>query len=287
MKANILSLGLTAPGLISFEQFKVLIAEKKVPNIFEPIEKYSPSFLPPNERRRTTSVIKLALKTAEEAWNSYQKMMPNASDQVPVLFVSKNGDTFITSSICQALSEESVMISPTQFHNSVHNASVGYWMIGVNNQAPASAISAGESAIGNGLLEAVLQSQEAQKPVLVVFYDLPVDESIPLTEKEATRDIKIPFAFAMVLEATQHIQSNRYPTLSLNIVQSASELKAEYNPYQGVVAAEIYPLVKVMAKLNFGSVDFERSQAEVYFPLNKHSFVKVALNETSARSNHE
>ncbi|VAW49506.1 3-oxoacyl-[ACP] synthase [hydrothermal vent metagenome] len=281
MKANILSLGLTAPGLISFEQLKVIIAEKREPNISEPIEKYSPSFLPPNERRRTSITIKLALKTAEEAWNSYRKMIPNASDQMPVLFVSKDGDSFISSNMCQELSEDNPMISPTQFHNSVHNASVGYWMIGQNNQAPASAISAGEFAIGNGLLEAVLQSQEAQKPVLVVFYDLPVDVAIPLAGENKSENRPPPFAFAMVLETVQPTQSNDYPTLSLEIVQTSSHVGGECNPYQGVPAAEAYPLIKRMAALNFGCLDFNCAYTEAYFPLNKHSFVKVVLNETS------
>lgn len=287
MKANILSVGLTAPGLISFEQLKVFIAEKKIPNTSERIHKYSPTFLPPNERRRTTNTIKLALKTAEEAWFSYQEKNPNASDQIPVLFVSKDGDTFISSSLCQALSEENPMVSPTQFHNSVHNAPVGYWMIGQHNKSPASAISAGEYAVGNGLLEAFLQSQEIHKPVLVVFYDLPVDQAIPLVEKKAVVGKNIPFAFAMVLEASQPTQLSdshamNYPVLSFSVGQEMMESKYECNPYKGVPAAEGYPLVKAMASLNLPPPNLECNNAfETYFPLNKHSFIKVVLNETS------
>ncbi|GEM_PF-275649 len=287
MKAHILSVGLTAPGLINFKQLETFITEQKFPNTSEPIEKYSPFFLPPNERRRTTSTIKLALKTAEEAWSSYQERVSNASDQVSVLFVSKDGDTLISSNICQALSEEEPMVSPTQFHNSVHNAPVGYWMIGQSNQAPASAISAGEFAIGNGLLEAFLQSQERQQPVLVVFYDLPIDEEIPSIEKKSGADANIPFAFSMVLDASQNTRLSNSPIcnsplLSLNVTQEAVEHQLESNPYKGVPAAEVYPLVKAMAKLNINRSKCETNNAfEISFPLNAYSFVKVTLNETS------
>jgi len=271
MKANILSVGLTAPGLVNFESFKALMLSGQEPNVSEPLEKYSPAFLPANERRRTTATIKLALKTAEEALTNYKEQFPEADLQIPVLFVCKDGDTLISARMCQAVSEVEPMISPTQFHNSVHNAPAGYWMIGQENQAPASAISVGQYAIANGLLEAVLQSQSEMKPVLVVTYDLPLDDLMPVN---TTQKGQLPFAFSLILDASGVNQSghqkSKRPELSLSLTQAGADQQLD-NPYQGLPAAEGYPLLQAIAL-------FQEKSEEMTFPLNEHNFVKLALS---------
>ena len=271
MRAQLLSLGLTAPGLVNFASFKAMMQASETPEVSEPLEKYSPSFLPANERRRTTATIKLALKTAEEALFSYQTTYPDADSQIPVLFVCKDGDTMITARMCQAVSEEEPMISPTQFHNSVHNAPAGYWMIGQENQAPASAISVGENAIANGLLEAVLQSQSENKPVLMVIYDLPIDESMPI---KATEKSKLPFAFAMVLDANKFDEKLGLPIMNLSISPEADHIESvEQNFYQGVPAAEAYSLLKAIALY-----EPDKPLLEMSYPLNQNNFIKLFLS---------
>ena len=269
MKAQILSIGLTAPSLVDFESFKKMMLNNQSPDTSETLEKYSPTFLPANERRRTTATIKLALKTAEEALVAFQQTYPEADTKLPVLFVCKDGDTLISARMCQAVSEEEPMISPTQFHNSVHNAPAGYWMIGQENQSPASAISVGEYAIANGLLEAVLQSQSYGKPVLMVIYDLPLDELMPVDELQKSQ---APFAFSMILDACDLSDKSDYPILSLSITQDALQQSLKSNPYMGVPAAEAYPLLQSIALYQAGNED-----CEMNFPLNRNNFIKVSL----------
>lgn len=271
MKAQILSIGLTAPGLVDFETFKNMMLNNQSPDTSEALEKYSPTFLPANERRRTTATIKLALKTAEEALVAFQQAYPEAEINLPVLFVCKDGDTLISARMCQAVSEEEPMISPTQFHNSVHNAPAGYWMIGQENQAPASAISVGEYAIANGLLEAVLQSQNYGKPVLMVVYDLPLDELMPV---DAAQKSQAPFAFSMILDASDMSEKSDYPVLSLSVTQDAPHQPSKINPYMGVPAAEAYPLLQSIALYQSGKGNEE---SEINFPLNRNNFIKVSL----------
>jgi hypothetical protein len=268
MKAQILSIGLTAPGLVNFETFKKMMLTNQLPDLSKAIEKYSPTFLPANERRRTTATIQLALKTAEEALVSFQQAYPEIDAKLPVLFVCKDGDTLISARMCQAVSEEEPMISPTQFHNSVHNAPAGYWMIGQENQAPASAISVGEYAIANGLLEAVLQSQSYGKPVLMVIYDLPLDELMPV---DTVQKSKAPFAFSMILDASKVIESD-YPLLSLSLTQDTPFKSLKSNPYTGVPAAEAYPLLQSIALYQSG-----HEKSDMHFPLNRNNFIKVSL----------
>lgn len=277
MKARILSVGLTAPGLVDFETLTQMALAGQTPDTSAALVKYSPLFLPANERRRTTPTIKLALKTAEDALIQYHQAWSNADSitdlALPVLFVSKDGDTFISARMCQAVSEAEPMISPTQFHNSVHNAPAGYWMIGQQNQAPASAISVGDYAIANGLLEAILQSQRYGKPVLMVVYDLPLDELMPVTEAQKSQ---LPFAFSMVLDASVLAPEAERgcPQLSLYITPQASPTSVVkgHNPYAGVPAAEAYPLLRAIAL-------FEREAElfEMHFPLNRNNSIKVSL----------
>lgn len=269
MKAQILSIGLTAPGLVSFENFKSMILQNQSPDTSKVIEKYIPTFLPPNERRRTTTTIKLALKTAEEALTQFEQNYPQADSKLPVLFVSKDGDTFISAKMCQAVGEEEPMISPTQFHNSVHNAPAGYWMIGQKNQSPASAISAGQFAIANGILEAILQSQAYSKPVLMVIYDLPLDDSMPT---DVSQNSAIPFAFSMILDASDSKYKSDHPTLNLSITQQTPTPTCSNNPYSGLPAAEAYPLLKSLVLFGLNG-----ENSEIHFPLNRNNFIKVAL----------
>lgn len=276
MRADILSIGITAPGIISFEAFKIMMLADEQPNTSEELEKYSSSFLPANERRRTTATINLALSVAEEALEAYKVSHPGGDLQIPVLFVSRDGDTMISAKMCQAVSEEEPMISPTQFHNSVHNAPAGYWMIGQGNRAPASAISVGRYAIANGLLEAVLQSQSAQKPVLVVFYDLPVDPIIPVRNGQ---DSFLSFAFSMIIDSSGAVVSksasaSKHPVLNLTLTLINKEsLVVEDNPYLGSAAAEAYPLLKSIALF-----ETSKEKKNITFKLNEHNFIQVSLS---------
>jgi len=63
-------------------------------------------------------------------------------------------------------------ISPTRFHNSVHNAGAGYWTIGTGCMAPSTALTAWHATFAMGLLEAAVQVQAEGEPVLLVAYDI-------------------------------------------------------------------------------------------------------------------
>jgi len=117
---------------------------------WSPVElsKMMPSALPANEARRTTTVIRLALKVIESI---------EYSSQTSVVFASSEGDLDITDKICKALATEEKMVSPTLFHNSVHNAPAGYFSIAADMKTPSVSLSAGDNTFSAGLLEAVTQ----------------------------------------------------------------------------------------------------------------------------------
>lgn len=129
----------------------------------------SPDLLPANERRRAPDSVLLALHVAQGACASAN--VDPAS--LPSVFASTHGDLAISDYMCQTLAQTPRDISPTKFHNSVHNAAAGYWTIGCRCHAGATAISAYQATFAQGLLEAALQLAGGADTVLLVAYDGP------------------------------------------------------------------------------------------------------------------
>ena len=73
---------------------------------------------------------------------------------------------------CPAYSPRHMAISPTRFHNSVHNAAAGYRTIGTGCMQASTALTAFLHSFAHGLLEAISQASVEQQPVLLVAYDI-------------------------------------------------------------------------------------------------------------------
>lgn len=120
-----------------------------------------------NERRRAPETVAVALEVALAACEA-AGADPAA---LPSIFVSMHGDLAITDYMCATLAEDPRAISPTKFHNSVHNAAAGYWTIGTGCNQPATALSSGDGSFAAGLLEALSQLQSGGPAVLLAAYD--------------------------------------------------------------------------------------------------------------------
>jgi len=134
--------------------------------------------------------VKLALAVGREATSS-AGVDPAV---LPSVFASSGGDGNNCHEICQALSLEERSISPTRFHNSVHNAAAGYWSIATGSQVASNAIGAFDLSFAAGLLEAITQVAVERTRVLLVAYDAQYPS--PLFEK---RPIPEAFGVALVL----------------------------------------------------------------------------------------
>lgn len=154
----------------------------------------APSILAANERRRTSLVVRLALAVAQEA----TAMSGHEAASLHSVFGSSNGDGVVVNDILQALAEPGRDVSPTQFHNSVHNAAAGYWTIGAGTRQPASCLGCHDATMGLTLLKAAAEVHVEQVPVLLCVYDRPLPE--PMAEKRSTTG---SFASALVLTPEQ------------------------------------------------------------------------------------
>jgi hypothetical protein len=149
-----------------------------------------PSALPAAERRRTGAVVRLALAIGFEA-SSRAGANPA---ELPTVFSSSGGDGYNCHEICQTLATGDRQLSPTRFHNSVHNAASGYWSIAAGATPSSSVLCAYDATFAAGLLEALTQVVVDQTHVLLVAYDSAYPEPL-----HAVRPIPDAFGLAMVL----------------------------------------------------------------------------------------
>ena len=129
--------------------------------------KPSPQLLAPNERRRAPDTVAVALEVALAACEAAGRDPRSLSS----VFASTHGELSITDYLCTTLVDDPCAISPTKFHNSVHNAAAGYWTIGNGCVAATTAISAFDASFAQGLLEALAQLAAGSEAVLLVAYD--------------------------------------------------------------------------------------------------------------------
>lgn len=150
----------------------------------------APALLAANERRRAPESVLLALDVAQQAC----AMSGRDAATLPAVFASAYGDLAINDYLCAELTRAPHELSPTKFHNSVHNAPAGYWAIATGCMASTSAISAAAATFGAGLLEAALLATGEKVPVTYAAYDIAA--SGPLADVVPCRSA---FALGLVL----------------------------------------------------------------------------------------
>ena len=205
-----------------------------------PAARPAPSLLAPTERRRAPDSVLLALEVAQQA----TAMAGREACDMPIVFASAFGDLAINDYLCASLTESPLQLSPTKFHNSVHNAPAGYWAIATGCMAGTTAVSAGEATFGAGLFEAALLATAENVPVLFAVYDLAAIG--PLADVIACR---APFAAAFVLAPRRE-----RPGASLRLAPCAGAAELAPGPpllqavYQENPAARCLPLLSALAE---------------------------------------
>jgi hypothetical protein len=186
---GIAGIGLLGPGLGGWAQSAAVLTGA-APYAPAPLIPPAPTLLPATERRRTGPSVRLALAVATEAVQD-SGLPPEELDTV---FVSSNGEGQVITSILEALHTPDGAISPTQFHNSVHNAAAGYWGIAVGSARPSVSLGGHDGVLATGLLHAAAQVAVGRRPVLFVAHDVPLPAPL-----DALRPTGQSFALALVL----------------------------------------------------------------------------------------
>ncbi len=177
----VLGIGVFGPGLPDWPAAREVLsgstAYVRTDSIVPPSE-----LLPAAERRRATPSTRIALTAAQQAL-THAKL---DATTLPAVFGSSSGNPDIIHDICAMLAAGDYQISPTKFHNSVHNAASGYYSIAVASHRAVTSLCAFDGTAPAALLEAAVQALADQTPVLMVCYDLPYP--FPLSAARPTID---------------------------------------------------------------------------------------------------
>jgi hypothetical protein len=161
-------------------------------------------------RRRLGPLARMVLHVAQECAQD----MPS----VRLVFASRHGEVNRTHVMLEALTQGED-VSPTTFSLSVHNAIPGLLSIIRQDQAPATAIAAGDESFACGLLEAALQhASHPDQPVLFIYADLPLIEFYAGADDALT----MPHAVALLLsrDAEQRFEMAYAPDPAAEPVQA-------------------------------------------------------------------
>jgi len=195
--AGIAGVGLVAPGIENWQYAKQFLTAEMNYDISAAFPQLKLPLLSANERRRTTDTIKVALDCGLQAIADIDSATAGrfSDSGLSSVFASSCGDLNIVDGILNALTLPGKPVSPTCFHNSVHNAPAGYWSIASKSSAASTSIAAGEYTFSVGLLEALTQVEVYQHAVLYVAYDVVPP---PLLRKHT--DIAVSYGVAILLQ---------------------------------------------------------------------------------------
>jgi hypothetical protein len=189
MRVSIAGLGMLGPGLEGWAAAAPVLRGEAPYRAGEPVLA-APEILSPRERRRSGPVVRLSLNVASQA----ARQSGIAPEDLAAVFGCSAGSGLEVHQILDSLSRPEMAVSPTQFHNSVHNAAVGYWCIATGCHQASTSIAAFDYSFAAALLKAAAQVVTEARPVLLAVYDCPFPE--PLNGKRA---ILAPFGVALVL----------------------------------------------------------------------------------------
>ena len=241
MQVHVEGIGLCGPGLKGWAASRAVLGGA-APYAPAPIAVPPCELLPATERRRTVASVKLALAVGGEAL-AHAERDPAATATV---FASSGGDGETVHEIVAVLASPEREVSPTRFHNSVHNAPAGYWHIATRSREPSTSLCCYDASFSAGLLEAAVQATVGDRAVALIAYDLPYPEPM-----HTARTIGSFFSLALVL--TPHATGRSLARLAIELrrdgagqavmSEPALETLRLHNP-----AARSLPLLAALAR---------------------------------------
>lgn len=234
--------GLVGPGLSGWAASRQVLAGAE-PYVPGPTVVETPRQLPAAEGRRTGLPVRLALAVAREAFEHAGR----DAGTTPTVFTSSSGDGDNVHEILERLASTDRALSPTRFHNSVHNAAAGYWSIAASSHEPSTSLCGYDESFAAGLIETASQITVEGKAVALMAYDHPYPP--PLHEK---RPLMASFGVALILAPADGARALAALDIETRAGDS-SALTSSADPglealRAGVPAARCLPLLSALAR---------------------------------------
>jgi hypothetical protein len=248
LTAYIEGVGLIGPGFNGWASGRQILAGQQPYQSAKTVIP-TPELLPAAERRRASDIVKLTLATSLEAIAEASLQGEN----LPSVFSFSNGDGLNCHTICEMLATDDREISPTRFHNSVHNAAAGYWSIATKTMATSSVLCAFDASFGAGLLDALTQVTVDGTRCILMASDTPYPQ--PMFSK---RPIPDNCGIALLLAPQKSEQSEKSITQIQVSFTHEEAFKFSDTALEtlrlAIPAARGLPLLQLIAKAQAGSV---------------------------------
>lgn len=260
------AIGLLGPGMPDWNSsLRFLKGEDDLS--LDPVIFPKPSLLPPNEARRTTRLIKLVLNVCEQLCSQTDAIYL----KVPTIFSSPGIDYDILDTICRTLNTNPENVSPSLFHNSVHNAPAGYWSISLDSHSPYISISASKYSFAMGILEAIASLENYNKTIVLttfeMFTSLTLHKIVP---------IDYPFAVSMLLSAKQTKDS--IAKLTIQLTNEGPESVGISETFEILRlnngAARCLPLLCSIASLSLNTSNKSQESISTFSLINQYLTIK-------------
>ena len=245
LTAYIEGIGLLGPGLTDWPSSQAILGGQQP---YQPLKTLlpPPALLPAAERRRSGAIVKLTLATGLQAVT--QAGLDAAS--LPSVFSSSGGDGENCHALCEMLASQDRQISPTRFHNSVHNTASGYWSIATGAMSTSSVLSAFDASFGAGLLEALTQVVVDHTRTVLLTCDTAYPEPL-----YSARPIPDAFGMALVLAPERSAQALAQISVSLTEANADRLIDAALEALRSAIpAARGLPLLCAIALRQDGRV---------------------------------
>jgi hypothetical protein len=241
MRVCVEGVGLLGPGLCGWQTSRAMLAGSTA-YVFAPTVLTASALLPAAERRRTGAPVKLALAVGHEAFTNAGRDAATTA----TVFTSSGGDGENVHQICETLASTDREVSPTRFHNSVHNAAAGYWGIATGSREASTSLCCYDASFAAGLLEAAAQASADRAPLGLIAYDHRYPHPL-----DAVRPLIADFAVALILAPEP--TGRTFATLAVSHVhddapETLMALPALEAVRAGVPAGRSLPLLAALAR---------------------------------------
>ena len=140
-------------------------------------------------RRRATALTRMGVEALQQA-----AAMSGANlGEIGSIWATAHGEHATAIALLRMMHRGQGKLSPTHFHNSVHNTASGYASIAAENKLPSTTLTGGAELVASTLLEAATWLNAFDRDVAVVLADE------PLMAPFEHADTEVPLALSLLL----------------------------------------------------------------------------------------
>jgi len=142
-------------------------------------------------RRRATGLTRVAVEVLDQAIRT----LDGDAATIPIVWATAHGEHTNAIRILEMMRSGEGKLSPTHFHNSVHNTASGYASIALGNCSPSTTVTGGVELVASSFLEAACYLETGARDAVVVLADEPLLRPFDCSEGAS------PLAFAFCLSS--------------------------------------------------------------------------------------